>query len=150
MRCVLCARAFVCAVMGFLCCPALFRVNWIGFALVSSDVYVTIRCRASTIFASLMADADGLELPDGVLTVGPEIARGSNGVVHEATLYGGPVCAKVRVCHERLCGVGVAVAARVALMVPSLSLQSLKFVVCTALSPRDCLRVCCGVSRTGQ
>jgi hypothetical protein len=49
----------------------------------------------STIFAGLMAD--GLELPDGVLVVGPEIARGANGVVHEATLYGGPVCAKV--CH---------------------------------------------------
>jgi hypothetical protein len=54
----------------------------------------------STIFAGLMAD--GLELPDGVLVVGPEIARGANGVVHEATLYGGPVCAKVRHCYAAL------------------------------------------------
>ncbi len=36
-------------------------------------------------------------LPDGVLAVGREIARGSNGFVHEATLHGEPVCAKVRV-----------------------------------------------------
>jgi hypothetical protein len=38
-----------------------------------------------------------LVLPDGVLAVGREIARGSNGFVHEATLHGEPVCAKVRV-----------------------------------------------------
>jgi hypothetical protein len=39
-------------------------------------------------------DAD-VVLPEGALRLGKEIARGASGVVHDATLYGGTVCAKV-------------------------------------------------------
>ncbi len=38
---------------------------------------------------------DDLFVPQAELALGPEIARGANGAVHEATLYGGAVCAKV-------------------------------------------------------
>jgi hypothetical protein len=39
---------------------------------------------------------DELVLPSDELEVGDEIARGANGAVHTATLYGMAVCAKVR------------------------------------------------------
>jgi hypothetical protein len=39
---------------------------------------------------------DDLFLPERELEVGPEIARGGFGAVHEARLYGVRVCAKVR------------------------------------------------------
>jgi hypothetical protein len=39
---------------------------------------------------------DALVLPGGALALGDEIARGSNGVVHRAVLFGAAVCAKVR------------------------------------------------------
>jgi hypothetical protein len=42
---------------------------------------------------------DELALPDDALVVGAEIAHGANGVVHDATLYGVRVCAKVRRQH---------------------------------------------------
>jgi hypothetical protein len=37
-----------------------------------------------------------LVLPSGELELGAEIARGSNGAVYGAMLYGARVCAKVR------------------------------------------------------
>ncbi len=42
-----------------------------------------------------MAEND-LVVPEDALAVGAEIAHGSNGVVHDATLCGVRVCAKVR------------------------------------------------------
>jgi hypothetical protein len=47
---------------------------------------------------------DELALPDDALVVGAEIAHGANGVVHDATLYGVRVCAKVRRQHGTQCG----------------------------------------------
>jgi hypothetical protein len=46
----------------------------------------------------MAASAAGLVLPDGALRLGDEIAHGSNGMVHEATLFGVSVCAKVSPC----------------------------------------------------
>jgi hypothetical protein len=41
-------------------------------------------------------ELDAIVLPDGVLDLGAEIARGANGAVYDAMLYGARVCAKVR------------------------------------------------------
>jgi hypothetical protein len=42
-------------------------------------------------------------LPEGMLELGDEIARGSFGAVHEAFLYGMRVCAKVRSSSPAWC-----------------------------------------------
>jgi hypothetical protein len=49
-----------------------------------------------------MAEND-LVVPEDALAVGAEIAHGSNGVVHDATLCGVRVCAKVRRCVHPAC-----------------------------------------------